>query len=134
MESPKTYKGYDKEGKCITTKTAVDATTMLDPAEVKSAIENIKSVMTEQMGKISSALTSLSSDANEAVIVQGTSMSGAIEDTANVLGQIPGTVMGEIEPLYDLAVTTHDKLQREENEKAESAVRSTSGVVSVSSS
>ena len=36
--SPKSYRGYDAEGKCVSSATAVDATTYIDPAAVAAAV------------------------------------------------------------------------------------------------
>lgn len=115
MESPKTYRGYDEDGNCKIQRTGVDANTQINPADVKAAIENVKAVFAEQMRLIATSLTNISEDADEAVVVQGTSMQGTIEDTATLLTQLTDQVTQGIDQLYDYAVTAHDQLQRNNN-------------------
>ena len=121
MESPKTYHGYDSDDNCITTVTADDATNYINPDEVKQAIDNLEAVLKEQFKGISDALRGIEQDANEAVIVQGTKMSGTIEETCNALDAIPSSVMSQIGDLYNESVQVHDQLQTEFNEKAKNA-------------
>ena len=118
MVSPVTYRGYDQEGKCITQHTGVDANTQINPAEVKAAIENVKTVFAEQMEAIAQSLTNISEDAEEAVIVQGTNMGQTIEDTAMVLKELPNQIIQGIDVLYDYAVQAHDQLQDTNNARA----------------
>ena len=130
-KSPKTYHGYDKDGKCITTQTGLDANTQINPAEVQAAIDNVKSVFEEQMKNVANALTDISTDAEEAVIVQGTSMTGTIEETATLLNGLAGQVTSGIDQLYTYAVEAHDQLQTNNNIDAYNACK-VSGVVSIS--
>ncbi|MBP5679377.1 MAG: hypothetical protein J6X28_06100 [Bacilli bacterium] len=118
MENPKTYKGLDAEGNVKAQCTAVDANTLINPAEVQAAIDNVKSVFEEQLNNVASSLRDISQDADEAIIVQGTSMEGTIEDTATLLTQVSGQVTQGIDALYDYAVQAHDQLQIIENNKA----------------
>jgi len=128
MLSPKTYHGYNSEGKCIASCTALDANTLIDPAEVQAALNNLENVFNEEMGRIASSLRQV--DASDAVIVQGASMSGVIQDTAAAVTQIPGQVSSSFQGLYGLAVQAHDTLQQQANDEARSAVNR-SGVVRV---
>lgn len=131
MESPKVYRGYNKEGTCVVSKTAVDANTLLNPAEVQAAIENVKDVFSAQMKAVAQALKDISNDAEEAVIVQGTNMGGTIDDVCSLLLTLSDKITSGIESLYDTAVKVHDELQRNENNKAYNAC-AVSGVVSIS--
>ena len=92
--------------------------TLINPAEVQAAIDNVKSVFEEQLNNVASSLRDISQDADEAIIVQGTSMEGTIEDTATLLTQVSGQVTQGIDALYDYAVQAHDQLQIIENNKA----------------
>ena len=130
MVSPVTYRGYDKDGTCITQHTGVDANTQINPAEVKAAIDNVKAVFDEQMQAVATSLTKISEDAEEAIIVQGTNMGQTIEDTANVLKELGGQVTAGIDTLYDYAVQAHDKLQENNNNRAYNECR-VNGVVSI---
>ena len=93
----------------------------INPDEVKQAIDNLEAVLKEQFKGISDALRGIEQDANEAVIVQGTKMSGTIEETCNALDAIPSSVMSQIGDLYNESVQVHDQLQVEFNEKAKNA-------------
>ena len=131
MLSPKTYYGYNNESKCVASATALDATTLLDPAEVKAAVDNLENVFSTEMTSISTALHNMTTDANEAVIVQGTSMAGIIDETAAAVAQIPGQVSSSFADLYSYSCQVHDALQQQANDEAYAAVRNASGVVSV---
>lgn len=132
MLSPRTYYGYDNESRCVASATALDANTLLNPAEVKAAVDNLENVFTTEMTSIATALHNMTQDANESVIVQGTSMAGTIEDTATAIVQIPGQVSSSFSELYSYSVQVHDVLQEQANEEARSAVAGASGVVRVS--
>lgn len=121
MESPKVYRGYNNEGNCLITKTAVDANTQINPADVKAAIDNIKTVFDEQMKMLASALTDVSTNAEEAIIVEGTSMGPAIEEVATVLMSLSEKLTSGFDDLYDKAVTAHDEQQRRNNTEAYNA-------------
>lgn len=130
MESPKAYYGYDETGKCITSAKAQDANDFINPAEVQAAITNVKNTFEDQFKAIADALRDVSTDASEAVIVEGTNMKGTIEDTATLLTQVSGQVTQGIDALYDLAVAAHDNKQAELNVAAYNACRGP-GVVSI---
>lgn len=132
MVTPKTYVGYDHEGKQVCSCTAEDANNYLNQAEVQKAIENVEDVVTEQMKVISHALQDVAVDAESAIIVQGTKMTQTIEDTCIALNSLPEQFVSTISSLYDEAVSAHDKLQQQANSDAETKVRSTVGVESVS--
>ncbi len=134
MEAPKTYTGYDKDGQQICYCTAVDANTYINPEEVQTAIDNIESVLQEEIKSISSSLASVKDDASTAVVAEGTNMGGAIEGTCTALDGVPSTIMGFIKSKYDDAVTVHDKFQQELNQAARDNVNSYEGVTSVSES
>ena len=131
METPKTYVGYDSQGNRVVSCTAANANEYINPAEVQAAIDNVSSVATEQMGLISSALSNLTSDANEAVIVQGTKMTGVIEELCGAIEGVPSSIYDKISGYYDEAMKIHDELQRKANGEAEQAAWGKEGVVSV---
>lgn len=130
MEYPKTYRGVDSEGKVVTQCTAYDANGYINPAEVQAAIENVKAVFEEQLKSVADSLRDVSTDAKDAIIVQGTDMAGTIEDTATLLTSISSQVTQGIDQLYGYAVQAHDQLQINENNKAYNACIA-SNVVSV---
>ena len=110
MATPRVFYGYDQKGNCIVTSRALDATTVLNPVEVKAAIENLENVFTEEMKRLASALHDVTQDANEAIIVQGTKMSATIDDTANAIIQIPSQVMESFVELYDYSIKACEAL------------------------
>ncbi len=118
METYKTYYGYDATGKNVSSSTAEDANNYINPSEVQAAITNVKNAFEDQFKSIADALRDVSTDASEAVIVEGTNMKGTIEDTATLLTQVSGQVTQGIDSLFDLAVDAHDKIQKELNERA----------------
>ena len=130
MLSPKTYNGYDAQGNHVSYATAVDANEYINPAEVKTAIDNVKSAFEQQFRNIATSLRDISTDAEEAVIVQGTNMGGAIDDTASLLIDISGQVTEGIDGLYDLAVSVHDEIQQQANDMARQSCY-TNGAVTV---
>ena len=60
MIAPKTFRGYNQEGKVVIQKTAVDANTQINPAQVQKAIENVKKVFEEEMQIIAKSLKKVS--------------------------------------------------------------------------
>jgi len=131
MLTPKTYRGYDSDGKCVIEYTAVDANDYINPAEVQTAIDKVKTAFTEQMKDVGDKLRAITADASEAIIVQGTKMDEVIEDTADALDQVPGQIYDSISGLYAEAEAAHDKIQTAANEEARNAAASYSGVVRV---
>ncbi len=131
MLTPRTFYGYDQTSRCIVSCPAADATSVLNPNEVKAAIENLENVFVEEMKRIASALHDVTTDANEAIIVQGTKMSATIDDTANAIIQIPAQVIASFAELYDYSIKMHDALQQKFNDEAYNAVCTYSGVVRV---
>ena len=129
--SPKSYRGYDSEGKCVSSATASDATGYIDPAAVATAVEKVKSVAAEEMDSIATALGKLTEDANDAIIVQGTDMGATIEDIVSGIKTIPGQIGDSIADLKTLAQQAHDDLQNQFNEAAYNACWC-NGAVSVS--
>lgn len=132
MESPKTYYGFDETGGCVSTAPAKDANNDINPSEVQAAINNLKNVFSEQLTDVARELRAISQDADEAIIVQGTSMAQSIEDAATLLTQLPTQVTAGIDDLYGYAVEAHDHLQTGYNNKAYAEAASHPGVVRVS--
>ena len=132
METPRTYRGYNSDGKCVAKTTAQDANKWINPAEVKKAIEKVESVFTEQMNGVGNSLQNIVDDAEEAVIVQGTDMGKTIEETAKAIKALPKQAMEGIKTLYEYSIQAHDNLQKQANNYAYNQVAGTSGVVRIS--
>lgn len=131
MVSPKSYTGFDSNGKAIAHRTGVDATTQLNPADVKREIDNFNQLVEEKIKIIKQALLNLCTDADVAMIIEGTKTSSIIEDLANALDPIPGAMTEGFADLYDTALKNHDILQENNNIEAYNALVRTSNVVSV---
>lgn len=119
--SPKTYHGYDSEGRCVSSATANDATSYIDPAAVAAAVDKVQSVATEEIERITKALGTLTEDANDAVIVQGTKMTATFEEVITGIKTIPGQVGDSLADLKTLAQQAHDELQNQFNDAARNA-------------
>lgn len=127
MKTPITYTGYNDKNECIATVEAKDADDYLNPKEVQTAIENVKTVMEKELGKISKALREEVSSAETAIIVKGTHMGDPIEDTASSIDKLPNAVYNSLEGLYEKAENAHDKLQDAANDDAKAQVKATAG-------
>jgi hypothetical protein len=130
MVSPRTFYGYDESSNCIASCPAQDATYMIDPSEVKAALDNLSFVLTEELNRIASALQDV--QVEDAIVVQGTNMSGMIDDTATAISQIPNQIINSLSSIYDYSVYAHDSLQNGYNQDAYDTVRGKSGVVRIS--
>lgn len=119
--SPKSYHGYDSKGQCVSSATANNATNYIDPAAVAAAVDKVKSVATEEMESITTALGKLTEDASDAVIVQGTKMTATFEEVISGIKTIPGQIGDSLADLKTLAQQAHDDLQNQFNEAAENA-------------
>ena len=129
--SPKSYRGYDAEGKCVSSATAQSAKTYIDPAAVAAAVDKVRSVATEEMDNITTALGKLTEDDSDAVIVQGTKMTATFEEVITGIKTIPGQIGDSLEELKTIAQQAHDDLQNQLNENARNACY-TNGAVTVS--
>lgn len=130
MVSPRTWTGYDKDGNVLCRVTAVDANEYLNPAEVRTAVDNVRTTAEDGMQSIVTALNNVEPEASEAVIVQGTKMTETINQTCEALKEIPAGIADAIEKMYTLSEQAHDRLQNEANDMAYNAAM-IDGVVSV---
>ncbi len=132
MESPKTYNGYDSNNEKICYCTAEDAKKYINPDEIKKKIDEAKTTLKTGLDSVCKGLDSVAHDASTAMIVNGASMAPAIEDTINYINTIPPAIEAQLDGFYQETISVHDEIQRQLNDQAENAVRSTSGVVRVS--
>lgn len=127
MKPPITYNGYNDKNECIATIAGQDANNFINPAEIKAAIDNIRTVMEEQLGNISKALREEVSAAETAIIVKGTHMGDPIEDTASTIDKLPNAIYNSLEEIYERAEVAHDTLQDAANDDAKAKVQATPG-------
>lgn len=135
---PKTYSGYDKDNKCLITKTAESAEDVyVNPAEVRAAIENIKNVVDEGLKQIANSIEKIECG-QKALVVADKTMRPIVEELAS---QIAGKDRSGIAPLatqmetaleeiYERTCSAHDDIQKQLNSQAESACWTT-GVTNV---
>ncbi len=141
-EVPHTYTGYgpkyDTDGKTIigeqviTSKTAQDANSYVNPADVKNAVDQLKNTIKNGVDNIQSKLQSVAVDANGKMLkVEDSTMEPIIDEAASSLGQIMPGLTSTFDDVVAFAETEHDKKQIEYNQEAEAAVRGTAGVTRV---
>ncbi len=123
MVSPKTFKGYNEKGEVLSTVPAENANNYINPVNVQNAINNVETVAKEGFDLIKKALSQVEPDASEAIIVQGTKMTAAIEETGKALDTLPRDFKDSISVLYDESVKAHDQLQNEFNDQARAAAK-----------
>jgi predicted lipoprotein len=142
---PHTYTGYgpkyDTDGKTvigeqvITSKTAQDANTYVNPAEVKAAVDKLRTTVKTNVDNIKSKLQNVAVSANgEMLQVEDHTMEPIINEAANSLGQIGPGLESTFNDIVTFAETEHDKKQIEYNQAAEAEVRGTAGVTRVEQS
>jgi len=128
LKGPITYTGYDSEGKAVATCTAVDANTLLDPQEVKTAIDAVVKAFNETLTNSMNGLRDLTADTDEAIVVKGTKLTDTVNQTADEIGKIPEQVESSFEELYQASIEAHDYIQTEINKQAHDAVQARSDV------
>lgn len=142
LEMPHTYTGYgnqyDSSGNVtatnvvITSQTAQDANSYVNPSEVTKAVDDLKSTLKTSIDDIQGKLRNVSVDANGNMLkVEDATMEPIINAAADSLDQIMPSLTSTLDDIITFANTEHDKKQKEFNDAAESAVRNTSGVISV---
>lgn len=144
-QMPHTYTGYgpkyDTDGKTvigeqvIVSKTAQDANTYVNPADVKNAVEQLRTTIKTSVDNIQSKLQNVAVDANGKMLkVEDSTMEPIINEAANSLGQIMPGLASTLDDIVSFAESEHDKKQIEYNQEAEAAVRGTAGVTRVEQS
>ncbi len=128
-----TYKGYDKDGKYVVEATADDVTTKyINPNDIKQAVDNLETTCNEQFKKISDKLNEISSEFTTALVVQGTSMQGVIQDAATEVNtELTPVVMSNFDGFYEEAVKVHNETQEQLNQNTKTAVANYNNVVTV---
>lgn len=119
--SPQTYHGYDSEGNCVSSATASSALDYIDPVAISNAVDKVSTVATDEMKQITTQLSKIKDDSNDAVIVQGTRMTSTFEDVITGINTIPGQIGDSLAELKTLAQQEHDNLQTQFNESARKA-------------
>ena len=128
LKGPITYTGYDSENKEVATCTAVDATTLLYPEQVKTVIEAVVEAFNTALSNSANDLRALTKDTDEALVVKGTKLTETVEDTATTIDSIPAQVEASFKELYQASITAHDQLQTEINKQAKATLEGHSGV------
>jgi hypothetical protein len=142
---PHTYTGYgpkyDTDGKTvigeqvITSKTAEDANSYVDPTKVADAVKTLKDTVQKGIDDIQNKLRNVAVDANGNMLkVEDATMEPIINEAADSLGQIVPSLSSTFDDIITFAQTEHDKKQIEYNKAAEDAVKGTAGVTRVEQS
>ena len=131
MIKPETYAGYDNNGKIIAQYTGFDANQHINPAEVKTAIDNVKTTFKTEMGNIKKALNNIETDADEAIIVEGTKMNKVFDSMGEILDAAPDSISDGLDSLYDESVSVHDKIQTQANTQAREMTAAVQNVIKV---
>ncbi len=131
MESSSKYTGYNENGDVVTVRYGEDANNYLSPAVVESKVNNVTTVMEEQITIIQNALRELLDDANQAIIVNNTSMAPQIEELAEALETFKSTPATALGSVYPDSIAVHDNIQAQLNDRARGIVANTPGVVRV---
>ena len=134
MKYPKTFTGYDKDGKIITSCTAENANNYINPDEVKTAVNNLNTTIDTEITTITSELNNLKSDVEVGIIVQGTNMTENVETLSSAIDDVAEAAKEAAESVHSSSIKAHDQIQQELNQSAKNTVNSYPGVVSVSGS
>ena len=127
------YYGYDnQEPQNYWEATADSAKEAIDPDAIYDAIENVKTTFDEQLKKVEAALKNITTEADQAQVVNGASMGPVIDETAGYIGGLGPTLYNGIDEIYTQAVKVYNELQEQLNKYAEDAVKG-QGVSSPSS-
>ena len=119
-----TWVGYDEEGKEIKRIKAADANGDINPEEISTAIEKVKTACEEKMKGMVGKIDALRNVAFEAIRIEGMTLDefiGAIEEVINGFGD---EIAGILNPLVQQAIAEHDRLQTQYNSEAESSAAS----------
>ena len=117
--SIETWAGYDQDGNEINRYTATDANTDINPAEVKAAIEKVKTSCDDEMKKITYKLNGLTDNALKAMRVENMTLSDFIVAISDVINNFGSEIAKILEPLINEAEKEHDRLQTIYNQEAE---------------
>ena len=123
---------YDKDDKLISTVEAAIVKNLINPDEVKNAVDNVKDVIEEGFSTISTALANEAlPDAENAIVVEGTNTSSLFDEVTAALtdGTLSNQVTPSIDDMYTLAVEKHNSFQEEANENARTSANGVSGKV-----
>lgn len=131
MVGQATYYGYDKDGNNLVHGTADNANNYINPDDVAKAIENLANVIIEQMSTIARELAKVGEDSRSAIVVQGTSMGGTIDELNEIIVALPDQLLNGIDALYQNAVIARNSCQEQLNRQMYNQVASYSGVVRV---
>lgn len=129
FEIPMVYEAYDKDGKFINSYKAKWAINDINIVEIKSAVDKIKETIPDQLQEIADALTNISSDEQESIVVKGVSQEGVIEGIAEEIvnlgeAMVPATLYDAI---VSTSLTVYNEFQQEYNEEAMASAKSAAG-------
>lgn len=120
------YSVYDSDGNLIGTYTAEDANNYINPAEVQTAVTNIKTTVNGQLNGIAGKLSGV--DVSRTVLVQGTTIDGQVNEVIKgIVGSTTdtgeGSATSSLDSLVTAAEAAHDNIQSQLNEQAYNAAQ-----------
>lgn len=127
----KTYTGYDEENKVVTSQTAMDARTEVDPEAIGAACDQALEIASSAGSEVAQALITLE-DSAKAALEMGESYSlNTVSEATESFANGKGVLESALENTFEDACAQYDKLQSKYNEEARSAVSGCAGVVTV---
>ena len=119
LVSPKIYYVYDEHETLIHQYESEDVSeNYINPDEVKSAIDNLKTVLEDGFTNIGNKIADEAAyDAENALVVEDTNTSSLFDEVSGMLTD--GTIMTELnttlDSMYESAVAKHNELQEAAN-------------------
>lgn len=117
LTSPGIYYGTNEQGETITVR-AQDANDYINPQNVLNAINNIDSIVTEELKKITDALQPLGAEIDTAIVVKDKKMEQTVDDICIAIMD-SAKYFDAISGLYNDAVEAHNNLQQQLNNEAQ---------------
>ena len=130
LTNPIVISVYDKDNNLIATVTSSVAKDYIDPDEIQTAIDNLKTTIEDGLSTIELAMESEAlPTADNALVIRDTDTSSLFFQVTDSLtdGSIMEQVSAVVDGIYDEAVTAHNTLQEEANSKARNEANSVSG-------
>ena len=130
--SRKMYYGVDKDGHRVTENVqAKDASEVIDLVGLRKAIENAEDGYISEFKKLSQDVEDLASPTDEALVVNGLSLKGKVEDLSKEITKMPDANIKKMWAKFGQARNKYHELQEKYNEEAKNKVSNRDKVVKV---
>ena len=135
---PKKYAGYDEKDKEIVRLQARDVNEFLDIAGVEAQLNNINTTIETEINNICKKLKDIITNDSEddyvdinALVIEGTNMSGVLEDIITELKSLPEQMQDSLSDIPKKVGKKIDEIQTDLNNRAQEEVSNTKSVVTV---